>query len=83
MISTEQKMYIEISDTGIGMSQDVLNHAFEPFFSSKSNGTGMGLANVKKIIELHNGNIKIESTEGKGTKVIISFNKQENQFETS
>lgn len=80
---TEQKIYIEISDTGIGMSQSVLDHVFEPFFSSKPNGTGMGLANVKKIIDLHNGNIKIESIEGKGTKVIILFSKQENQFETS
>lgn len=70
----EQRIYIEISDTGIGMSQNVLDHAFEPFFSAKSNGTGMGLANVKKIIDLHNGDIKIESAEGKGTRVIISLN---------
>lgn len=79
----EKKIYIEVSDTGIGMSQNVINHAFEPFFSSKSDGTGMGLANVKKIIELHNGSIKIESAEGKGTKVIISLDKQEKHLETS
>lgn len=71
---SEKRAYIEISDTGIGMSQNILNHVYEPFFSTKSNGTGMGLANVKKIIDLHNGDIKIESVEGKGTKVIISLN---------
>lgn len=64
---------IEIADTGIGMSQDVLANAFEPFFSAKSGGTGMGLANVKKIVEQHGGSIQIESIEGQETKVIIKF----------
>jgi signal transduction histidine kinase len=59
---------VEIADTGIGMSQKVLDHAFEPFFSTKSGGAGLGLANVKKIIELHGGSIRIESTEGQGTR---------------
>jgi two-component system sensor histidine kinase HydH len=64
---------VEISDTGIGMSQDVLTHAFEPFFSTRSGGTGLGLANVKKIIEQHGGVIQIESTEGQGTSVFLIF----------
>jgi len=64
---------IEISDTGIGMSQEVLAHAFEPFFSTKSGGTGLGLANVQKIMEQHKGDIRIESEEGQGTKVTIEF----------
>lgn len=64
---------VEISDTGIGMSQEVLARAFEPFFSARSDGTGLGLANVKKIMELHGGNILIESEEGQGTKVIAKF----------
>ncbi len=72
---SEQKAIIEISDTGIGMPQNVLSHVFEPFFSARSNGTGLGLANVKKIIDLHKGDISIESSEDKGTKVIISLNK--------
>lgn len=64
---------VEIWDTGVGMSQEVLEHAFEPFFSTKSDGTGLGLANVKKIMELHGGNIRIESEEGRGTKMTIKF----------
>ena len=64
---------VEISDTGIGMSQEVLARAFEPFFSTKSGGTGLGLANVKKIMEQHGGSIQIESTEGQATRVVISL----------
>jgi signal transduction histidine kinase len=64
---------VEISDTGTGMSQEVLANAFEPFFSTRPDGTGLGLSNVRKIIELHGGNIRIESTEGQGTKAIITI----------
>jgi signal transduction histidine kinase len=64
---------VEISDTGTGMSQEVLANAFEPFFSTKPDGTGLGLSNVRKIIELHGGNIQIESAEGQGTKAIIAL----------
>jgi signal transduction histidine kinase len=67
---------VDISDTGVGMSQEVLSRVFEPFFSTKSGGTGLGLANVKKIMELHKGNIEIESTEGQGTRVIISIGRK-------
>ena len=62
---------IDISDTGIGMSEEVLKHAYDLFFSAKSNGTGLGLTNVKKIIELHSGDIQISSAENQGTKVTI------------
>lgn len=62
---------VEISDTGIGMQKDVLDHAFDPFFSAKSGGTGLGLTNVKRIIELHNGKVEMESIENQGTKIKI------------
>jgi len=68
---SERSVCIEVSDSGTGMSQDVLDHAFEPFFSAKSGGTGMGLSNVKRIIDQHGGSIQIESEENKGTKVTI------------
>lgn len=64
---------VNISDTGIGMSQEVLEHAFEPFFSTKSGGAGLGLANVRKIVEQHGGDIQMETAAGQGTKVIISI----------
>jgi signal transduction histidine kinase len=64
---------IEVSDTGTGMSQEVISHAFDPFFSAKSGGTGLGLTNVKRIIELHNGKVDIDSVENQGTKVTIKL----------
>ena len=59
----------KVSDTGVGISEDDIPHLFEPFFSGKDKGTGLGLANVKRIIEEHNGVVKIESHLGQGTTV--------------
>jgi signal transduction histidine kinase len=68
-----QRLRVEVSDTGAGMSRDVLDRLYEPFFSAKPGGTGLGMANVRKIIDLHGGNIFIESVEGEGTKVTIEL----------
>jgi signal transduction histidine kinase len=72
-VQDNDSIQINISDTGIGMSEEVLKHAYDPFFSAKSDGTGLGLTNVKKIIELHGGDIQIDSAENQGTKVIIKI----------
>jgi len=72
-VQDSDSIQINISDTGIGMSEEVLKHAYEPFFSAKSDGTGLGLTNVKKIIELHGGDIQMDSAENQGTKVIIKI----------
>ncbi len=58
---------IEIKDTGPGMSQKDLNRIFDPYFTTKSQGTGLGLAIVHKIIEAHNGTVKVRTTPGKGS----------------
>jgi signal transduction histidine kinase len=62
---------IEISDSGEGMSKDISDRVFEPFFSAKSGGTGLGLTNAKRIIELHKGEVFIDSIKDKGTKVTL------------
>ncbi|RJS58937.1 ATP-binding protein [Bacillus sp. PK3_68] len=62
---------IEVSDNGIGISQDRIPHLGEPFYSNKEKGTGLGLMVSFKIIEHHKGKIFFESEEGKGTKVEI------------
>lgn len=72
--SSGLKEYIEIriSDTGCGMSRDIIPKIFEPFFSTKGQkGTGLGLAVIWGIIDNHNGTIQVESEEGKGTTFII------------
>jgi two-component system, sporulation sensor kinase E len=58
---------IKISDTGKGIPKDKLNKIFEPYFTTKDFGTGLGLTIVYKIIKEHDGDISVSSTEGKGT----------------
>jgi signal transduction histidine kinase len=67
----KEGFYIEIQDTGCGISQENLKRIFNPFFTTKDKGTGLGLSIVRKIIEGHKGTIAIESQESKGTKVEI------------
>jgi len=67
----KEGFYIEIEDTGCGISQENLKRIFNPFFTTKDKGTGLGLSIVRKIIQGHKGTITIESQEGKGTKVAI------------
>lgn len=64
---------ILFSDSGIGISNDSLTHIFEPFYSTKEKGTGMGLAYVHRVIEDHGGFIEVESYEGKGTTFRVSL----------
>jgi two-component system sensor histidine kinase HydH len=66
-----QRLRIMIQDTGQGIEKDDLAHIFDPYFTTKQTGTGLGLAIVHKIIESHNGEIKVESKPGLGTSVII------------
>jgi signal transduction histidine kinase len=62
-------IHIQISDTGCGMSQDVLEHVFEPFFTTKGvgKGTGLGLSIVYGIIQQNHGTIHVSSEPGRGT----------------
>ena len=63
-----------ITDTGDGMTPEVLEHIFEPFYSSsQGGGTGLGMVIVKNIVDAHEGSLKVESAPGKGTKVTISL----------
>jgi signal transduction histidine kinase len=64
---------ITVSDNGQGISPELLDKIFIPFFSSKKNGSGIGLSLCKQIMLLHKGNIQVESTEGKGTTFMLLF----------
>jgi signal transduction histidine kinase len=72
-LETPEALIIKISDTGKGMSEAELKKIFEPFYSGKPSGTGLGLAIVENIIHEHNGNIKVDSTEGLGTTFTIEL----------
>ncbi|MFC1612042.1 PAS domain-containing sensor histidine kinase, partial [Myxococcota bacterium] len=66
---------VAIRDTGNGIPEDKLKRIFEPFFTTKTNwsGTGMGLAVVRKVVDDHDGSIKVESAEEEGTTVVLTF----------
>ena len=66
-------VYLTITDTGRGISEKNIGHVFDRFFTTKTEGAGMGLPFVKHIIEEHYGDIRIESEEGLGTKLTIKF----------
>ncbi|MEO7312639.1 MAG: ATP-binding protein [Chitinophagaceae bacterium] len=64
---------IYITDNGIGMDDEAQQKLFEPYFSNKPNGNGLGMTNTQKIILNHNGSISVESAPGTGTTFIISL----------
>jgi two-component system sensor histidine kinase HydH len=66
---------IEVQDTGVGVPANVLRLIGTPFFTTKSDGNGLGLAFCKTIASLHKGSIEFESAEGQGTKVTLQIAK--------
>ncbi|HVN67882.1 MAG TPA: ATP-binding protein, partial [Candidatus Sulfotelmatobacter sp.] len=66
-------VFVEITDTGEGISDNNLKSLFDPFFTTKMTGTGMGLPITLRIIEEHKGSIKVRSKAGKGTTFIVTL----------
>ena len=64
---------ITFSDTGPGIAESDREKIFEPFFSTKSSGLGLGLALVKRIVTEHGGTIRVAENKGKGTTFIVSI----------
>lgn len=65
-----KKIVIEISDDGCGIPAEDLENIFEPFYTTKTSGIGLGLANARKIIESHEGTIKVKEQKGKGSTFV-------------
>jgi two-component system sensor histidine kinase PilS (NtrC family) len=64
-----------VQDQGEGMTEEVIQHLYEPFFTTKARGTGLGLATVYKIIEAHQGEIRVQSKVGEGTRFEVHLQK--------
>ena len=71
--SWQSELYVSVSfnDTGGGISQDQMSKLFQPYYTTKSSGSGLGLLIVRRIVREHGGEIEIESNEGKGMRVTI------------
>lgn len=67
------KVVLKIADNGMGMSPEVLDKIFIPFFSTKKSGSGIGLSLCKQIMMLHRGNIQAQSKEGEGSVFSLQF----------
>ncbi|MBO0888807.1 ATP-binding protein, partial [Candidatus Bathyarchaeota archaeon] len=63
----EKNAIIRLTDTGVGFSEEGLANAFSPFYSTKTAGTGLGLAVAKRLIEAQGGSITASSEQGKGS----------------
>ncbi|MGI9518302.1 MAG: sensor histidine kinase [Pirellulaceae bacterium] len=70
---TRKGIALDLIDTGCGMDDTTLMQMFENFYSSKNNGTGLGLPTAKKIIEAHGGLIDVQSAIDRGTKFTLHF----------
>ncbi|MCA1591771.1 MAG: hypothetical protein LC754_03775 [Acidobacteria bacterium] len=71
--SNEAKLRLIIADTGVGMTEEQTRKMFEPFYTTKSQGLGLGLPYARKVIEQHHGAIRIESRPQEGTRIEITF----------
>jgi PAS domain S-box-containing protein len=73
LFTDADRVVVEIVDDGVGIAPGDRDKIFLPFFTTKPAGTGLGMSIVKKIVDLHAGDIAIDSTPGRGTRVRISF----------
>src|SRR5438876_3096280 len=67
----ESHVIVRFTDTGGGISAENLSRVFEPYFTTKTSGTGLGLLIVRRIVREHGGELSIESSEGKGLTLAI------------
>lgn len=71
--SGDDQVFLSVGDNGKGISPDVLPHIFDERFTTKDNGTGLGLFMVKEIVENHHGTVTVHTAEGKGTTFLLAF----------
>jgi signal transduction histidine kinase len=72
-LNNNKKTVIRVVDNGIGMAEELMDKIFIPFFSTKKNGSGIGLSLCKQIMMLHKGNVTVQSREAEGTAFMLQF----------
>lgn len=69
----DDRIVVKIRDNGPGMSEEIRKNIFKPFYTTKEQGTGLGLYVTQQLVEKNRGRIRVESTLGVGTVFILSF----------
>ena len=77
-----KEIYFYVSDTGCGIPATLRERVFDPFFSTKPSGTGLGMAIARRIVEGHQGSIEIDSVEGQGSSVTLILPVAQDKRET-
>ena len=68
-------VHVAIKDNGCGISEENSKDIFNPFFSTKAHGSGLGLSIVHRLVECYDGHIEVQSREGSGATFILSLNR--------
>jgi signal transduction histidine kinase len=69
------EVWVRVADNGLGMAENVRDQIFDPFYTSRRDGTGLGLALCRKIVDNHGGSIEVETASGEGSEFVIVFPK--------
>jgi signal transduction histidine kinase len=73
LVASRDAVELAVSDTGLGVSRDLKERLFLPYFSTKQRGTGLGLAIVSRIVEDHRGSIRVEENKPVGSRFVIEL----------
>jgi signal transduction histidine kinase len=76
------EVWLRVRDNGPGMDEEVRRRIFDPFYTTKSDGTGLGLALSKKVVESHGGSMEVQSDSSSGTEFLATFPKAFRNRET-
>ena len=72
------EVWVRVADNGLGIDEQAQSQIFDPFYTSREDGTGLGLALCRKIIDIHAGSIEVDSRPGEGTEFVLVFPKTKN-----
>jgi len=75
--------YVEVSDTGTGLTPEECERLFTPYYTSKPHGTGLGLAIVQSVISDHGGRISVQSESGRGTTFVIELPRNADKLQSA